>query len=100
MPQFRAVALDSWRYRIMDTLLQDIRCSLRQMCRNPGFSVIAIATLALGIGGITAMFSAVDTILIRPLPYAAADRLVTVARDERFHAAVHRVLRWERNCRH
>ena len=65
----------------MDTLLQDIRCSLRQMCRNPGFSVIAIATLALGIGGITAMFSAFDTILIRPLPYAAADRLVMVWDD-------------------
>src|SRR5215813_1058787 len=81
MPQFRAVALDSWRYRFMDTLLQDIRCSLRQMCRNPGFSVIAIATLALDIGGITAMFSAFDTILIRPLPYAAADRLVMVWDD-------------------
>src|SRR5215470_12735850 len=78
MLQFRAVALDSWRYRFMDTLLQDIHCSLRQMCRNPGFSVIAIATLALGIGGITAMFSAFDAILIRPLPYAAADRLVMI----------------------
>ena len=81
MPQFRAVALDSWTYRFTDALLQDIRCSLRQLCRNPGFSVIAIATLALGIGGITAMFSAFDTILIRPLPYAAADRLVMVWDD-------------------
>src|SRR5262245_54091419 len=81
MPQFRAVALDSWRYRFMDTLLQDIRCSLRQMCRNPGFSVISIATLALGIGGIAAMFSAFDTILIRPLPYADADRLVMIWAD-------------------
>jgi putative ABC transport system permease protein len=49
--------------------------------RNPGFSFIAIATLALGIGGITAMFSAFDTILIRPLPYADADRLVMVWDD-------------------
>src|SRR5215831_14257689 len=65
----------------MDTLLQDIRCSLRQMCRNPGFSVIAIATLALGIGGMTAMFSAFDAVLIRPLPYAAADRLVMIWDD-------------------
>jgi putative ABC transport system permease protein len=75
------LALDSWRYRFMDTLFQDIRYSLRQMRRNRGFSVIAIATLALGIGGITAMFSAFDTILIRPLPYADAERLVMVWDD-------------------
>ncbi len=62
----------------MDTLIQDIRCGFRQMRRNPGFSVIAIATLALGIGGITAMFSAFDAILIRPLPYADGDRLVMI----------------------
>jgi putative ABC transport system permease protein len=72
------LSLDSWRYRFMDTLIQDVRCGLRQMRRNPGFSAIAIATLALGIGGITAMFSAFDAILIRPLPYADADRLVMV----------------------
>ena len=46
--------------------------------RNPTFSAIAIATLALGIGGMTAMFSAFDSVLIRPLPYADADRLVMI----------------------
>lgn len=56
----------------------DVRYGLRQVRRNPAFSAIAIATLALGIGGITAMFSAFDTILIRPLPYADADRLVMI----------------------
>ena len=73
--------LDSWRYRFMDTLIQDIRGGFRQVRRNPGFSAIAIATLALGIGGITAIFSAFDAILIRPLPYADADRLVMVWDD-------------------
>jgi hypothetical protein len=71
-------AIESWRYRSMDRLIQDIRSGFRQMRRNPGFSVIAIATLALGIGGITAMFSAFDSILIRPLPYGDAGRLVMV----------------------
>jgi putative ABC transport system permease protein len=62
----------------MDTLLQDLRYGFRQVRRNPGFSVIAIATLALGIGGITAMFSAFDAVLIRPLPYPDADKLVMI----------------------
>src|SRR5260370_26970521 len=61
-----------------DHLGRDVRYGLRQLGRNPGFSAIAIATLALGIGVNTAMFSAVDAVLIRPLPYADADRLVVL----------------------
>ena len=57
---------------------RDVRFGLRQVRRDRAFSAIAIATLALGIGGITAMFSAVDAVLIRPLPYAGADRLVMI----------------------
>ena len=59
----------------VEQLAVDARYGLRQVRRNPVFSAIAIATLALGIGGITAIFSAFDAILIRPLPYADADRL-------------------------
>jgi len=66
----------NWRW--LNDLAGDSRYALRQLRRNPGFSAIAIATLALGIGGVTAMFSAFDTILIRPLPYGGADRLVMV----------------------
>ena len=54
---------------------------LRQIRRNPGFSAAAIATMALGIGGITAMFSAFDTILIRPPPYDDADHRVMIWLD-------------------
>jgi putative ABC transport system permease protein len=57
---------------------RDIRFGLRQVRRNPAFSAIAIATLALGIGGIAAMFSAFDAVLIRPLPYADPNRLVMI----------------------
>jgi predicted permease len=64
-----------------DAFVRDVRSGLRQVRHNPAFSALAIATLALGIGGVTAMFSAFDTILIRPLPYADADRLVMVWDD-------------------
>ncbi len=65
----------------LDLAARDIRYGVRQLRRNPAFSVIAIATLALSIGGITAIFSAFDTILLRPLPYADAGRLVMVWDD-------------------
>ena len=62
----------------METVLQDIRYALRGFRRNPVFTITVIATLALGIGATTAVFSVVDPILFRPLPYAHADRLVSV----------------------
>jgi putative ABC transport system permease protein len=65
----------------LDVAGRDARYALRQLRRNPAFSSVAIATLALGIGGIAAMFSAFDAVLIRPLPYADADRLVMIWLD-------------------
>src|SRR5690349_12262343 len=65
----------------LEQFTRDIHYGLRQVRRNPSFSAIAIATLALGIGGVAAMFSAVDAVLIRPLPYADADRLVMIYLD-------------------
>lgn len=71
----------AWGWTRLEQLARDAGHGLRQVRRNPGFSAIAIATLALGIGGITAMFSAFDAVLIRPLPYTDADRLVMIWDD-------------------
>src|SRR3569832_1106157 len=60
----------------MNSLINDLRYGLRMMVRNPVFSLIAIITLALGIGANTAIFSVDDAVLLRPLPYPGADRLV------------------------
>jgi len=68
----------AWGWARLEQVAYDVRYGLRQIRRNPGFSCVAIATLALGIGVNTAMFSAVDAVLVRPLPYVDADRLVMI----------------------
>ena len=72
----------AWGWQRLEQLARDVRFGLRQIRRTPGFSAIAILTLALGIGGVTAVFSAFYAVLIRPLPYADADRLVVIWDEE------------------
>jgi predicted permease len=62
----------------MQTLFQDLRYALRQLGRNPGFAAVAILTLALGIGANTAIFSVIDSILLQPLPFPHAGKLVEI----------------------
>src|SRR4051812_22896411 len=62
----------------MDRLLQDVRFGFRQLIKNPGFALVAIVSLALGIGANTAIFSLMDKLLLRELPVAHPEQLVTV----------------------
>jgi predicted permease len=79
----REVTREMWAWSALERFIQDLRFGLRTVRRNPGFTAVAILTLALGIGANAAMFSITDTVLLRPLPYPDADRLISISADNR-----------------
>src|ERR1700728_5471270 len=78
LPLAKDVTREMWGWVRMERLVQDFKYALRQMRRSPGFAATVIGTLALGIGAAAAMFTVVDHVLLRPVSYRDAGRLVTI----------------------
>jgi putative ABC transport system permease protein len=108
--QDRLVHAAEWREDRMharewlESVAQDVRLAVRALRRSPGFAITAVATLALGVGATTTMFSAVDGVLLRPLPYPEPDRLMAVfqqnrLKQERTEASPGNFLDWRERSR-
>jgi hypothetical protein len=65
----------------MQHILSDLKFAFRQLLKNPGFTIVAVVTLALGIGGNTAIFSVINAVLLKPLPYHEPDRIMMIWTD-------------------
>src|SRR5262245_55204734 len=88
------------RWLWWEHLKQDVRFGLRVLLRNPGFTTVAVLTLALGIGANTAIFSLIRAVLLRPLPFPEPDRLASVwerrpsSREANLPVSAHEYMAW------
>ena len=87
---------EMWRWTSLETLWQDICYGLRQLRRSPGFTIVAVLTLAIGIGANTAIFSVVNASLFRALPFTDPDRIVWVGEKDHGSVAPANFFDWRR----
>ena len=101
----RKHARATWSWQWLESLVRETRQSMRRLTRAPAFSLTAIVVLALGIGANVALFSVVDTVLLKPLPVAHPDRLVRIyeadsrGRSQDQIAAAGDFARWQQDSR-
>ncbi len=92
--RFKEATREARKGRLLDGLARDLRLALRQLRTHPAFTLAAVATLALGIGANTAIFSVVDAVLLRPSPFPEPDRLVVVWETDRSSGTRHEPASW------
>src|SRR5882672_9332280 len=78
MELVKEVTRDVWGWRWLRDVADDARYGMRMLLKNPGFAIVAVLSLALGIGATTAMFSVIYGVLVNPFPYANTDRMVNL----------------------
>jgi predicted permease len=76
--QLREMHLQACGLPAVESVVQDVRYALRTLCKKPGFTAVCVLTLGLGIGATTAVFSVINSVLLRPLPYPNAERLLQI----------------------
>jgi putative ABC transport system permease protein len=85
LAQIEERSREAWQWPTIESILSDVRFSLRQFRKSPGFSLVVIIIMALGIGATTTVFSIVDAVVLRPLPYVQPQRLVEVKSSQEKH---------------
>jgi predicted permease len=97
----REQTYEAWGWAAFERLAQDLRYALRRVCKSPGYAITVILTLALGIGPNTAVFSVMNSVLLRPLPYPRPERIFQLEKgtpsDSTYSASVPLFLAWHRD---